>query len=180
MQQGESQRHSFQVRRITYAVIPLLYNGSCRIGLLTLVCSPVQLGGPFGFCAFALLTPLMLGSLEIALKRTRPRQRFWFVIGRDCMTEGWMCQEEKLPDYPLLSALYTDKISSLVKGVICSAVITLFMLIPDKPGCFFQGSSKSDSGFGQTNFTVAGSALLPIFRKDKIFCKESKIKWRPT
>ena len=38
-------------------VIPLLYNGSCRIGLLTLVCSPVQLGGPFGCCAFALLSP---------------------------------------------------------------------------------------------------------------------------
>jgi len=40
------------------------------------VCSPVQLGGPFGFCAFALLSPGLLGSLEIALKRTRPRQRF--------------------------------------------------------------------------------------------------------
>jgi hypothetical protein len=44
--------------------------------------SPFQLGGPFGFCAFALLTPCghsrprLLGSLEIALKRTRPRQRF--------------------------------------------------------------------------------------------------------
>jgi hypothetical protein len=64
MQQGgESQRHSFQVRRTT-AVIPLLYNGSCRIGLL--ICglgtfvldqlSPVQLGGPFDFCAFTLLS----------------------------------------------------------------------------------------------------------------------------
>jgi len=57
-------------------VIPLLYNGSCRIGLLTLVRSPVQLGGPFGFCAFALLSELLLGSLVIASKRTRPRQRF--------------------------------------------------------------------------------------------------------
>ena len=83
MQQGgKSQRHSFQVRRITYAVIPLLYNGSARIGLLVLggntppLRSPVQLGGPFGFCAFALLSELLLGSLEIALKRTRPRQRF--------------------------------------------------------------------------------------------------------
>jgi len=57
-------------------VIPLLYNGSCRIGLLALTCSPVQLGGPFGFCAFALLSPILLGSLKIALKRTRPRQRF--------------------------------------------------------------------------------------------------------
>jgi hypothetical protein len=32
------------------------------------------------------------GSLEIALKRTRPRQRFCLYIGRDCMTEGGGCQ----------------------------------------------------------------------------------------
>jgi hypothetical protein len=50
------------------AVIPLLYNGSARIGLLALACSPVQLGGPFDFCAFALLSEFLLGSLEIALK----------------------------------------------------------------------------------------------------------------
>ena len=81
MQQGErSQRHSCQVRRIV-AVIPLLYNGSARIGLLTRMCSPVQLGGPFGFCAFALLTPRLLGSLKIALKRTRPRQRICLLGG---------------------------------------------------------------------------------------------------
>ena len=54
--------------------------------------SPVQLGGPFGFCAFALLSSLPLGSLEIALKRTRPRQRI-YVIGRYSMTEAGMCQE---------------------------------------------------------------------------------------
>jgi hypothetical protein len=59
-----------------HAVIPLLYNGSYRIGLLARRGSPVQLGGPFGFCAFALLSEFLLGSLEIALKRTRPRQRF--------------------------------------------------------------------------------------------------------
>jgi len=40
----------------------------------------LQLGGPFGFCAFVLLTPLLQDSLEIALKRTRPRQRFWYLI----------------------------------------------------------------------------------------------------
>ena len=62
------------------AVIPLLYNGSCRIGLLMFTRSPVQLGGPFDFCAFALLSPVLLGSLEIALKRTRPRQRFWILL----------------------------------------------------------------------------------------------------
>jgi hypothetical protein len=57
-------------------------------------CSPVQLGGPFGFCAFALLSELLLGSLEIALKRTRPRQRI-FYVGRYSMTEGGGCQEGK-------------------------------------------------------------------------------------
>ena len=55
---------------------------------------PLQLGGPFDFCAFALLSELLLGSLEIALKYTRPRQRFMYVIGRYSMTEGRMCQEE--------------------------------------------------------------------------------------
>ena len=34
-----------------------------------------------------------LGSLEIALKRTRPRQRI-YVIGRYSMTERGGCQEE--------------------------------------------------------------------------------------
>jgi len=52
------------------------------------------LGGPFDFCAFALLSELLLGSLEIALKCTRPRQRFMYVIGRYSMTEGGMCQGE--------------------------------------------------------------------------------------
>jgi hypothetical protein len=35
------------------------------------------------------------GSLKIALKRTRPRQRFWLYVGRDCMTEGGGCQGER-------------------------------------------------------------------------------------
>jgi hypothetical protein len=39
--------------------------------------SSVQLGGPFDFCAFASLSELPLGSLVIALKCTRPRQRFY-------------------------------------------------------------------------------------------------------
>ena len=58
--------------------------------------SPFQLGGPFDFCAFALLSELLLGSLVIALKCTRPRQRFMYDVGRYSMTEGGMCQEEKL------------------------------------------------------------------------------------
>jgi hypothetical protein len=52
-----------------------------------------QLGGPFDFCAFASLSELLLGSLVIALKCTRPRQRFMYVVGRYSMTEGGMCQE---------------------------------------------------------------------------------------
>ena len=55
--------------------------------------SPFQLGGPFDFCAFALLSELPLGSLLIALKCTRPRQRFVYVVGRYSMTEGGMSQE---------------------------------------------------------------------------------------
>ena len=79
---------SHRLRRV---VIPLLYNGSARIGLLVFGLdmdfvlldhrlSPFQLGGPFRFCAFALLAPRLLGSLEIALKRTRPRQRFCYIV----------------------------------------------------------------------------------------------------
>ena len=51
-----------------------------------------QLGGPFDFCAFASLSELLLGSLVIALKCTRPRQRFMYVIGRYSMTEREECQ----------------------------------------------------------------------------------------
>ena len=51
-----------------------------------------QLEGPFDFCAFASLSELLLGSLEIALKCTRPRQRFMYVIGRYSMTERDSCQ----------------------------------------------------------------------------------------
>lgn len=58
-------------------VISLLCNGSSRIGLVALLRSSVQLGGPFDFCAFASLSELPLGSLVIALKCTRPRQRFY-------------------------------------------------------------------------------------------------------
>ena len=94
MQQGgESQRHSFQVRRPS-AVIPLLYNGSARIGLLSLVgITPSLHVRPFnsevhsasallpcshhdGLDMDFILLDHRLGSLEIALKRTRPRQRF--------------------------------------------------------------------------------------------------------
>ncbi len=92
MQQGKSQRHSFQVRR-TFAVIPLLYNGSYRIGLLVLggKTPPLHVR-PFNSEVHsvsallpcfqtAVIPDRVLGSLEIALKRTRPRQRFWIMLG---------------------------------------------------------------------------------------------------
>ena len=80
MQQGgESQRHSFQVRRVS-AVIPLLYNGSCRIGLLVTFRpfnSEVHSTSALLPCfQTAVIPDRVLGSLEIALKCTRPRQRF--------------------------------------------------------------------------------------------------------
>ena len=84
MQQGgKSQRHSFQVRRTAEGVrlYPCSITGAPELNY-SFTLSFFQLGGPFGFCAFALLTPCsrlrprLLGSLEIALKRTRPRQRF--------------------------------------------------------------------------------------------------------
>ena len=41
---------------------------------------------------------VLLGSLEIALKRTRPRQRI-YVIGRYSMTEAGMCQEAEIRSF---------------------------------------------------------------------------------
>src|SRR5690349_17000663 len=70
------ERASFTLSGTALRLIPLLYNGSSRIGLFALSRSSVQLGGPFDFCAFASLSELPLGSLVIALKCTRPRQRF--------------------------------------------------------------------------------------------------------
>ena len=75
----ESQRHSFQVRHIV-VVIPLLYNGSARIRLLVffrLLNSEVHSASALLPCSHQ----LVLGSLKIALKRTRPRQRFWYFVG---------------------------------------------------------------------------------------------------
>jgi len=77
MQQGgKSQRHSFQVRHIACGVwlYPCSITGAPELGYSFPFA--LSLGGPFSFCAFALLSPHLLGSLEIALKRTRPRQRF--------------------------------------------------------------------------------------------------------
>ena len=92
---NRDQEASFTLSGTALRLIPLLCNGSSRIGLLALLSSS-QLGGPFDFCAFALLSELPLGSLVIALKCTHPRQRFMYVIGRYSMTEGGMCQEGEL------------------------------------------------------------------------------------
>jgi len=91
MLQELGQLHSFQVRH-PLVVIPLLDNGSSRIGLLALVSiwtSSYSTNGvrPFnseGHSVSALLPRLhhlLPGSLEIALKRTRPRQRFGMLLG---------------------------------------------------------------------------------------------------
>jgi hypothetical protein len=75
-------------------VISLPYNGSVpNWNTCTCVRSSSQLGGPFDFCAFAYaFTMVLLGSLVIALKCTRPRQRFIYVIGRYSMRERRMSQ----------------------------------------------------------------------------------------
>jgi hypothetical protein len=86
-----------------FAVIPLLYNGSSRIGLLTLtrvrpfnsevhsVSALLPCLHHSGFDTDFVLLNQRLGSLKIALKRTRPRQRIYYV-GRYSMTEGGGCQ----------------------------------------------------------------------------------------
>jgi hypothetical protein len=89
---NRDQEASFTLSGTALRLIPLLYNGSSRIRLLALLSSS-QLGGPFDFCAFAYaFTMILLGSLVIALKCTRPRQRFMYYVGRYSMTEGGMCQ----------------------------------------------------------------------------------------
>jgi hypothetical protein len=81
------------------AVIPLLYNGSARIGLLARRGSPVQLGGPFGFCAFALLSDCGHCRPRAWLSGNRfeaysSSSAFLDTIGRYSMTEEGGCQEE--------------------------------------------------------------------------------------
>jgi hypothetical protein len=91
------------------AVIPLLYNGSARIGLLvsgldTFVLdqlSPVQLGGPFGFCAFALLSDCGHPRPRARLSGNRfeaysSSSAFLDYVGRYSMTEAGECQEGNL------------------------------------------------------------------------------------
>ena len=107
MQQGgKSQRHSFQVRRVV-RLYPCSITGAPELGYLgwTGITLSLQHVRPFNsevHSASALLPgshatvipDRVSGSLEIALKRTRPRQRFLDYIGRDCMTEASRCQEE--------------------------------------------------------------------------------------
>ncbi len=52
---------------------------------------------------------VLLGSLVIALKCTRPRQRFMYVIGRYSMTEGGMCQEEEWNNYFAKQKLFSHR-----------------------------------------------------------------------
>ncbi len=85
--------------------IPLPYNGSVpncgtcagfRYGHQTTPPLRVLTFNSKGHSASALLPGLhhvQPGSLEIALKRTRPRQRFRYDIGRYSMREGEISQE---------------------------------------------------------------------------------------
>jgi hypothetical protein len=91
MQQGMEASVTLFRYVATLRLYPCSITGAPELGYL-FACSPVQLGGPFDFCAFALLSEFLLSSLEIALKCTRPRQRFWLYVGQDCMTEDGMCQ----------------------------------------------------------------------------------------
>ena len=105
MQQGKEPASLCQVRRTANSVrlYPCSITGAAGLGYSyrtgvnpVPTCSPVQLGGPFDFCAFALLSELLLGSLEIALKCTRPRQRICSIVGQYSMTEERGCQEEEI------------------------------------------------------------------------------------
>jgi hypothetical protein len=86
MQQGSKASSLFRVRPFT-GLYPHSVTGVPGLNYL-LALSFFQLGGPFGFCAFTWLTPIQPGSLEIALKRTRPRPRFCYLIGLDYMPDG--------------------------------------------------------------------------------------------
>jgi hypothetical protein len=94
MQQGgKSQRHSFQVRRTTKGVrlYPCSITGAPELGYLPVGVRPfnseVHSASALLPCfQTAVIPDRVLGSLEIALKRTRPRQHF-YVIGRYSMTE---------------------------------------------------------------------------------------------
>ena len=55
-----------------------------------------QLGGPFGSCAFAWLTPILPGSLEIASKRTRPCLRLCLLSWAELYAGASKCQGGKI------------------------------------------------------------------------------------
>jgi len=104
-----SQRHSF--RYVAFQrLYPCSITGAAELGYLFLVSIPSYSTNfrPFNSEVHstsallpcfqtAVIPDRVLGSLEIALKCTRPRQRFCSIVGRYSMTEGGGCQEEKLP-----------------------------------------------------------------------------------
>ena len=84
-----------------------------RIGVDPIpTCSPVQLGGPFDFCAFALLSDCGHSRPRAWLSGNRfeaysSSSAFLVFDWRDCMTEGGGCQEEPYnnPSMRKISAL---------------------------------------------------------------------------
>ena len=82
------------------AVIPLLYNGSARIGLFvldgetpSLHVRPLNSEVHSTSALLPRLHRLLLGSLEIALKCTRPRQRFCCISN---MLGEILCQRDEV------------------------------------------------------------------------------------
>ena len=82
-----SQRHSFQVRRTAEGVrlYPCSITGAPELGYLHRSVRPfnseVHSASALLPCLQTAVIPdRVLGSLEIALKRTRPRQRFWILL----------------------------------------------------------------------------------------------------
>ena len=83
MQQGgKSQRHSFQVRHIACGVwlYPCSVTGAPELGYLRLRVRPFNSEVHSASALLPCFHRDLLGSLEIALKRTRPRQRFCYIV----------------------------------------------------------------------------------------------------
>jgi hypothetical protein len=104
MQQGMEASVTLFRYVATLRLYPCSITGAPELGYL-FARSPVQLGGPFDFCAFALLSPQWFRYL-----RTQPPARlsenrfevyssssaFLNYVGRDFTSEGGMCQGENL------------------------------------------------------------------------------------
>jgi hypothetical protein len=106
-----SQRHSFQVRS-PLDVYPCSITGAPELGYLRFARSPAQLGGPFGFCAFALLSSRTARLSENRFEAYSSSSAY-LVIGRYSMTERGMCQEVSFVGLYLLKREYDPNTRSI-------------------------------------------------------------------